>query len=651
MAALTDRGILHAVYKPAFRLGLTAGSDEVRRRWHEHLIPMALDTFEQVAAERQPGPGVTFTLDSSLIADHLATQPAAAVQRLEAAIEAGGITWHALPMTLHAELLTPELFAEGLGIARQLDERFGRHTRCAAMTGIQGVTVGVVKALAAARVELLLISLDPAVVRPDLPTAFRWRSPAGTEIVVLMPEADGTILKPGDEEIGLAILTGGINAAPPDVAGVLAARRALSQVQPDLTPQFSTLDAFWEALAPARDRLPLVRTEIGDTLIHGTSSAPQRLAGLMAAMRVHAQMAEGPEREAFGRSLLELAEPSWGRDSRVFLPRETAWEPAEFTAARRSDGRFANLEASWAEKDAVLSRAIRALPPADLARISPPPAAPALGPGRALREVETLGDMELTFSPGDGVLRGIAIGGAPVFEARPDGPGLFAYSHRSWSGADYAAALQSFMSGAAPNELPRKPGIAEAGGLSANVTLGSAQVVEQGETLWISTTLSQEAPGAPPRALAGFRRVADGLELELHLLGKPANRLPEAGFLALTPAHGLEPKQIVKMGVELEPRDVVRGGNRQLHAISAVLGLASSGWGYRVTPLDSPLYAPGSHPFLPHGPGLPASGAGGRFVLYNNKASYGYAQWCEGDLSFRFHLALTPPAAAPVRHR
>ena len=104
--------------------------------------------------------------------------------RLEQAIVAGDLAWHALPFTLHTELADAGLIESALGIAAELDVRFGRQTIAAKMTDVPGHTRALVPLLAAAGVQFLHIGVNPACPMPDVPPVFRWRSPDGAEVVV-----------------------------------------------------------------------------------------------------------------------------------------------------------------------------------------------------------------------------------------------------------------------------------------------------------------------------------------------------------------------------------------------------------------------------------------------------------------------------------
>ena len=81
----------------------------------------------------------------------------ARLTNVDAAVRAGDLAWHALPLTTHTELLDAQLFRAGLGIGRELDRRFDRTTTAAKMTDVPGHTRSMVPLLAeagAARIAL-----------------------------------------------------------------------------------------------------------------------------------------------------------------------------------------------------------------------------------------------------------------------------------------------------------------------------------------------------------------------------------------------------------------------------------------------------------------------------------------------------------------
>jgi hypothetical protein len=89
------------------------------------------------------------------------------------------------------------------------------------------------------------------------------------------------------------------------------------------------------------------------------------------------------------------------------------------------------------------------------------------------------------------------------------------------------------------------------------------------------------------------------------------------------------------MGIWLRPDRGVRRGGGQLQAVTSVRRP-----GLRIDPLDTPLVAPLSAPFMGFDPAPPDLSRGLRFNLYNNKWGTNFPQWWEGDLTARFIVTL-----------
>src|SRR5688572_33391321 len=88
LAGMTERR-LHLVFKTHLDIGFTDHAAKVRAQYHERFIPQAIETGEHFFAENSEAPAFIWTTGAWLIADHLATQPAEKVRRLERAIERG----------------------------------------------------------------------------------------------------------------------------------------------------------------------------------------------------------------------------------------------------------------------------------------------------------------------------------------------------------------------------------------------------------------------------------------------------------------------------------------------------------------------------------------------------------------------------------
>lgn len=640
---------LHVIFKTHLDLGFTGYASEVRRQYHEYFIPMALDTGEHFLREDAARPMFVWTTGSWLIWDHLQTQPKAKVERLERAIRAGIIRWHALPFTTHTELMSPALVREALAISTELDARFGMTTRAAKMTDVPGHTLGLVPLLAEAGVRFLHIGVNSASTPPEVPPVFRWRAPDGSEVVVMYQSEYGATFAPDGVEDGIAFAHTMDNMGPQNVGHVVDNHHALGEDNPGFVVRASTLDAYADVLWPARERFPVVTSEIADSWIHGIGSAPRRVSRYLAARRALDGFAEEPlsaGRRAFARKLLEVPEHTWGVDIKTYLRDEQAWDRPDFDAARRRDPRFAIAEGSWAEQDRIVDDAIALLPEADrsvASEVASPPPAPGVLAAIEDGVDHRVGRFSLRFDTVTGGLVSIARDGRQLMSAA--NPGLFAFTYESYDAADYGRYFDSYLTKRYRWGIQDhgKPGLENAktsrsgqfGCVSAEVAAGEPLViVAQPDEVAVAEL------GAPASVRTTYEAVGDRLQVTITLVGKPANRMPEAGFIAFAPQADAESWRMEKLGLSLSPVDVVAGGNRQLHAVDAVSGLAATGVAFQLRTLDAPLFAPASQPFLMFSKELPDMGQGGRFNVFNNKWGTNFSMWCEGDLAYRFVLEL-----------
>jgi hypothetical protein len=139
--------------------------DEARFRW----VVESLWSFDQWAAAR----------------------PSARVDEFLAAVRAGRIELTAMPFNLHTEACSTDELHELLRLAVRTSRRHGVAIPAAMQTDVPGHVVGLVDALAQAGVRYLSVahnwagrSVPHLVGGQDLPRLFRWRSPAGSSVLV-----------------------------------------------------------------------------------------------------------------------------------------------------------------------------------------------------------------------------------------------------------------------------------------------------------------------------------------------------------------------------------------------------------------------------------------------------------------------------------
>ncbi|HEU5086715.1 MAG TPA: DUF5054 domain-containing protein, partial [Roseiflexaceae bacterium] len=357
---------VHIIFKTHLDIGFTDLARAVTRRYLEEFIPQALATAEQLRAGGRDR--FIWTTGAWLIWQYLQQAGPEQRARLERAIEAGDIAWHALPFTLHSELTDADLFAFGISMARDLDARFGRHTIAAKMTDVPGHTRAIVPILAAAGVKLLHIGVNAASHPPDVPDTFTWRDPSGAELIVMYQRGgygDVSIV-PGLPDV-LAFGHTDDNRGPQSADAVVAQFAALRERFPGADVRASTLDAFAERMLAARPELPVVLDEIGDTWIHGASSDPAKISQFRELSRLRRGWLEAgllaadePHLAACSRNLLLVAEHTWGLDEKTHLADYSNYTREQLAAAR-AQPHFQRFESSWAEQRLYLRDALDAL--------------------------------------------------------------------------------------------------------------------------------------------------------------------------------------------------------------------------------------------------------------------------------------------------
>jgi hypothetical protein len=607
---------IHLVFKTHLDIGFTDHAAKVRAQYHERFIPQAIETGEHFYAEDPAAPKFVWTTGAWLIWDHLNSQPPERVRRLERAIERGLISWHALPYTTHSELMSPAVFRAGLSYAQELDRRFGRKTTAAKMTDVPGHTLGIVPLLAEAGVQFLHLGVNAASPVPDVPDAFRWRAPDGSEIVVQYQKSYGeTAFLPGFTT-GLGFAHTNDNLGPQSVPQTIDVLRDLSGEHPDATIKASTLDAYGELLWARRDELPIVELELGDSWIYGVASDPSKVKRYLGYQRHYDRLAEQGRGLGFGRALGMVAEHTWGVDIKQYLRDQTGFDRPAFEALRASDYRFKFTEASWAEQNAYLDTALAELDESE----------------RPADELVPVGDLAGWQVETDPVTGGVAAITSPSGKViRGEGGSLMGFRYESYTAADIDRWLDTYLT-QRPYWAPldhAKPGLENAATARSQVFAPSAD-----------GTLDPEAHaelGAPARISWSFRGLdANRLELAVTLHDKPANRMPEASFVSFTPA-GEHDWQFLKTGLWLRADKIAPRGGGQLQAVA---GARTEG--VNLTPLDTPLVAPAHTDFMEFDKLPPDFSAGLRFNLHNNKWGTNFAMWWGAErFTARFLLELT----------
>lgn len=685
---------VHVIFKTHLDIGFTDYAAPVVARYMTSYIPAAI----KLAREMREAGGDRFiwTTGSWLIHAYLRQAQGKARQAMAEAIQAGDIVWHGLPFTTHTELIDPSLFQYGLSLSLALDKEFGRETIAAKMTDVPGHTLGMVPWIAGVGIEFLHIGVNPACRPPDVPDVFRWQHPGGSELVVMYHKGSygSTMLVPGMTE-AIAFAHTGDNCGPQSADAIHHSFAQLRAQFPGAEVVASTLDDYARALLRIRESLPIVQQEIGDTWIHGGASDPGKIAAYRALsytrarwLRENAILQHLDWFQQFSDRLLLIPEHTWGLDEKTHLGDYRNYSREDFAAARAADAvpesaippgapyakfrsqerppRYSTFAASWAEQRDYLKQAVDVLPPhytrqatAALKAVEPERFPrdgylPVAKPG----EMRAVNNFFIRFDPATGAL--VSLNDMQTDRQWADirhPLGLFRY--QTFSQDDYDRYLQQYCinmehtwcSDWAVPDLS-KPGMAATGAESRlwlpSLT-GLYEYRDANDHYFLATlAMPEEAVtryGAPAEVEIeyAFPALTPSVIVTAQWFGKAASRLPEALWCSFV-FRGADPNAwwMEKMGSLLSPLDVVKYGNRRLHAVGEGVVYGDE-WDHLVLESrDAPLVAPGDPGLLDFDQRQPNLKHGWHFCLYNNVWGSNFPMWSAEDGRARFSLHLAP---------
>jgi hypothetical protein len=214
---------VYVIYKCHLDVGFTDTEQGVIRTYFDDYLLRAMDTAQELR-ESAGEERYVWTIAAWMLYHYLEQASTDKRQRMEQAIGAGDIAWHAMPFTWNSEMLDRSLIASALGLSAAMDKRFGKKTIAGKLTDVPCHTRGLVGPLAEAGIRFLDIGDNAGCKAPDVPfiqvpgTApgqplsqklrleddshaylFNWRDPEGAEVMVLYHPFDygGTLAIPG----------------------------------------------------------------------------------------------------------------------------------------------------------------------------------------------------------------------------------------------------------------------------------------------------------------------------------------------------------------------------------------------------------------------------------------------------------------------
>jgi hypothetical protein len=265
------------VFKCHLDVGFTDTQANVTHKYFKQYYPEAMQTAAKLRAAGSEQ--YVWTTAAWLLYEYLEQANSDERRRMEQAISAGDIAWHALPFSWQTEMLDRSMIEGCLGFSQSLDARFGRKTIAGKMTDVPGHSRGILAPLANHGIRLLDIGVNPASTPPEVPDVFLWRAPDGAALTVVYHRRDygSTIRVPGSD-LAVSVNVRTDNSGPHTLEEIHAIYADLHQRFPNAQLIAGSLTDVATAIEPLRASLPVVTDEIGDTWIYGAPSDPPKIA-------------------------------------------------------------------------------------------------------------------------------------------------------------------------------------------------------------------------------------------------------------------------------------------------------------------------------------------------------------------------------------
>ena len=218
-------------------------------------------------------------------------------EKLENKFRSGQIISHALPFTITSDNCGLEEMVRGLNFSSALSRKYGLPlSRSGKLTDVPSHTGALATVLANAGVKFLHIGCNWPSCFVKTPGLYWWEGPDGSRILTLYSPIYGTSYglhpkewtSPDDPMIGEnlipakewpykvwpAILVTGDNSGPPTSEQIKAMFAEIKTKMPGVNVHMGTMDDFYDAIMKENPVLPVVKSAMPDTWIHGVMCDP-----------------------------------------------------------------------------------------------------------------------------------------------------------------------------------------------------------------------------------------------------------------------------------------------------------------------------------------------------------------------------------------
>jgi hypothetical protein len=629
---------VHVIFKTHLDIGFTQLGSKVEQRYIDEFIPKAIQAAEDLRKEGGKERYV-WTTGSWLISAYLNQATPEAVLKLEKAIERGDIVWNGVPYTIETESMTKELFEGVLKLSKRLDARFGKKTIAAKLTDVPGHTRGIISPLFDADMKFLQIGVNSAATVPDVPPVCLWRNVDGKEIVLMYQKTYGEDMILPDNKTAVSINFTNDNKGPHTISKIKEIYSKLRKEYPNAEIGASNLNEVAKDIGTMKAKMPVVTSEIGDTWIYGYASSPIMMAKYRALSRLYTQWLKSKELDGdsdiaidFAVRLGMVSEHTWGLDVKVFLKN---WEKYNFDvfSSSRNLPEFRLMESSWKEKEDNIDKAIAILPKNLQVK--------------AKSEIAEIGKVKPLVVTSVGKPTNVNANGALTIKHKGMQLRVGEIAYQTFSADDYVRFQDAYLTRKVQwaFEDNGKPGLDKSSAKSATVVakmkynaIGKNHIVTK---LSFPSDKRIDSRVYPKDVQIEYLTHPGGnvIDMNVSFLEKPANRLPEAYWVSFIPQ---EVVKIVaeKLGYEVDVLDVVKGGNRQMHAIDNYVDIITTKGTIRINSLDAPVMAVGERNALNYSVNKPDLTKGVHFCLFNNLWGTNFSMWFGGSITYRFKIEL-----------
>lgn len=629
------------IFKTHLDIGFTDLSSKVEQRYVDLYIPKAIEVARRLREEGR-GEGYVWTTGAWLVDAYLRQASPEAAAELEEAVRRGDIVWNGMPYTVESESMNRALFEGILRLSRRLDARFGKHTVAAKMTDVPGHTRSIVPLLSEAGIRFLHVGTNPAVSVPDVPPVCRWRDRSGHEIILMYQGSYGDTMILPDGRTAVSVNLTGDNHGPHSVEEVHGIFASLRERYPGARIVAASLNDVAEAIEPMRGSLPVVTSEIGDTWIYGYGSSPLRMARFRELGRLYDEWIgqgrldpDSDEAVDFAVRLGMIAEHTWGVDVKTHLRNWDKYDFDSFTAARGTQPEFRFAEQSWHELDENIDKAVALLP--DTLR------------AEAAEALRRIGEVDRRPVAGDDTDRRLDAEGRYELGTKTAKCLLGGIAYQSFSSEDYARFQDAYLTSRVQwaVEDNGKPGLesspARSAVIEARVAACEVERGRRGRHIRAEMVFPEDeridGRVLPEAVRCEWVIARDGRSAAwtVDIVGKPANRMPEAYWVSFRPEEIIS-VVAEKTGDRVDLLDVVPGGNRQMHGIDRYVDVVTRGGTLRITSPDALLAVVGERGALNYSTERPDLRQGIHFCLYNNLWGTNFSMWWGGDMRYRFYV-------------